>query len=493
VSATLTAPFDVAALLARLHARPARVTSDSRVVAPGVAFAAYPGTRRDGREFIPDAVARGASAVFWEAEGFRWDDALTTPNQPVEKLQAKLGYIADFIYGSASHALWMVGVTGTNGKTSCTQWIAQSLDALGRRAGVIGTLGNGLVGELRPAPNTTPDAALLHETLAAFRAQGAKAVAMEVSSIGLEQGRVNGARFDVALFTNLSRDHLDYHPTMAAYGAAKARLFAWPTLSTAVINVDDAFGRELAAALRSRSVRVLSYALSGADISATAIETTPQSTRIALVTPYGSAELRTQLVGTFNVLNLLGTLGVLLASDVPLHDAIQAMSTLVAPPGRMERRGGEGKPLVVIDYAHTPDALEKVLEALRPAVGEGGTLVCVVGCGGDRDPGKRPQMGRIAATLADRVVVTSDNPRSEDPTAIAMAVAQGVRAAGNRRWTLEIDRAKAVRGAIAAARAGDVVVLAGKGHETTQEIAGEKRPYSDVVEAEAALSAWTGA
>jgi UDP-N-acetylmuramyl-tripeptide synthetase len=484
---------DVAALIARLQAKPRRITSDSRAVAPGVAFAAYPGQQHDGRSFIADAVARGAAGVLFEPAGFEWDGAWHVPSLPVENLRHKLGPIADFIYGSPSHALWVIGVTGTNGKTSCSQWIAQALDRGGRRAAVIGTLGNGLVGQLAAAPNTTPDAAVLHETLAAFRAQGAQAVAMEVSSIGIEQGRVNGTKFDVALFTNLSRDHLDYHGTMAEYGAAKARLFHWPTLKAALVNLEDPFGRGLADELRAGRARLLTYGLSGADICAHSIRQTSRGIELGIATPWGRGELETAMVGTFNVLNLLGTLGVLLASDMPLADAIEAMKALAPPPGRMERHGGGDKPLVVIDYAHTPDALEKVLIALRPAVPADRQLVCVFGCGGDRDPGKRPEMGRVAALLADRVVVTSDNPRSEDPTAIAMAIANGVRASGNRHWLLEVDRAKAIRDTIARARAGDVVLLAGKGHETYQEISGERRPFADAAEAEAALAQWGAA
>jgi UDP-N-acetylmuramoyl-L-alanyl-D-glutamate--2,6-diaminopimelate ligase len=483
------ATFDVAALLARLGTYPSGITSDSRAVASGVAFAAYPGAKHDGRAFIRDAVARGAAAVLWEADGHTWDASVATPNLGVDRLQQRLGPIADFIYGSPSQSLWMVGVTGTNGKTSCTQWIAQAFDALGRSAAVVGTLGFGLKGSLAPLPNTTPDAALLQRTLAALHGRGARVVAIEVSSIGLEQGRVNGTKFDVALFTNLSRDHLDYHGTMAAYGAAKAKLFAWPTLSAIVVNVDDAFGHELVTMKHPRSARVLTYGLGGADIHVRSLAATAAGTALSVTTPWGSGEVETRLVGTFNALNLLGTLGVLLASDVPLHDALRVLATLAPPPGRMERRGGGDRPLVVIDYAHTPDALEKVLGALRPAVREGGSLVCVFGCGGDRDPGKRREMGRIAAMLADRVVVTSDNPRSEDPTAIAMAIAHGVRDAGNRRWTLEVDRAKAIRAAVEGAQAGDVVLLAGKGHETTQEIGGERHPFSDAAHAEAALAA----
>jgi UDP-N-acetylmuramoyl-L-alanyl-D-glutamate--2,6-diaminopimelate ligase len=485
------ADLDVAALLARLHAMPRRITSDSRVVEPGVAFAAYPGTRQDGRAFIADAIARGAPAVLWEAAGWQWDPAHAVPNLPVEGLREKLGPIAAFIYGSPSDALWMVGVTGTNGKTSCTHWLAHAFGRVGRRAAVMGTLGNGFPGALAPAPNTTPDAAALQETLARLREAGATVVAMEVSSIGLDQGRVNGVRFDVALFTNLSRDHLDYHGTMAAYGAAKSRLFDWPGLAVAVVNTDDPFGERVAALARSRGARIVSYGVNGGDVTAASIATTADGMALAVRTPWGEGEFQTQVVGTFNVANLLGTLGVLLASDVPLAAALDAMSTLAPPPGRMQRLGGGDAPLVVIDYAHTPDALEKVLSALRPAVGAGGALVCLFGCGGDRDPGKRREMGRIAGTLADRLVVTSDNPRGEDPTAIAMAIAEGVRDAGNRHWRLEVDRARAIREAIAAARAGDVVLLAGKGHEAYQEANGVRTPFSDAARAAAALAQWS--
>ncbi len=485
--------FDVAALLARLGAHPRRITSDSRRVEPGVAFAAYPGTAADGRSFIPDAVARGASAVLWEARAWQWDRTLTGPNMGVEDLQQRVGPIADFIYGSASRDLWLVGVTGTNGKTSCAQWIAQALDACGTRAAVLGTIGNGLVGATAPAAHTTPDAAMLHELLAQFRAAGAKAVAMEVSSHGLDQGRVNGAAFDIALFTNLTRDHLDYHRTMAAYGAAKARLFAWPGLRTAVINADDLFGRSLIETLRERRQATLTYGLGNADIVATPLSVDRRGIVLDVTTPWGRATLRSGLVGAFNAQNLLGVLGVLLASDVPLASAIEVLGTLDAPPGRMQRLGGDGRPLVVVDYAHTPDALEKVLVALRPAVTPGGELVCVFGCGGDRDPGKRPQMGAVAAAHADRIVVTSDNPRSEDPQAIAQDVARGVLDAGHRRWTIEVDRHAAIAGAIAGAGRDDVVLVAGKGHEAWQERMGERRAFSDSREADAALAAWSAA
>jgi UDP-N-acetylmuramyl-tripeptide synthetase len=318
-------------------------------------------------------------------------------------------------------------------------------------------------------------------------------VAMEVSSHGLDQGRVNGIKFDVALFTNLTRDHLDYHHTMAAYGQAKAKLFSWPGLRTAVINADDPFSQSLIDAARARGARLLTYGLAAADIAATEIRMSGNGIVLAVNTPWGKADFAAAMVGTFNAQNLLGVLGVLLASDVPLETATAALGRLEPPTGRMQRLGGTDRPLVVVDYAHTPDALEKVLRALRPAVCASGELICVFGCGGDRDAGKRPEMGHIAARFADRVVVTSDNPRSEDPAAIVNAIARGVRDEGNRRWTIEIDRAVAIRNAIGAASMGDVVLIAGKGHETYQEYQGVRTAFSDAGVAAAALSAWSAA
>ncbi len=486
MSAAQRIAFDVAALLARLGAVPRRVTADSRDVRRGDAFAAFPGAQSDGRRFIGDAVGRGAGAVLWDAAGFAWNSAWAVPQQPVAQLRERLGAIADHVYGHPSQAMWVVGVTGTNGKTSCSQWIAHGLDACGRRAGVLGTLGNGLVGALAPALNTTPDAARLHELLAILKAAGADAVAMEVSSHGLDQGRVNAVAFDVALFTNLSRDHLDYHVTMEAYGAAKAKLLRWPGLAAAVINVDDAFGRTLAAARRTAQARTLTFGTHGADIAATRVATTSEGMVIDVTTPWGAGSIEARVVGSFNVSNLLGCLGVLLASEVPLADALAALARVEPPAGRMQRFGGGSAPLVVVDYAHSPDALDKALSALRGNVAAGRSLICVFGCGGDRDAGKRREMGRTAARLADRVVVTTDNPRSEDPAAIAEAIGIGIREAEGADYDVELDRGDAIRSAIRAARAGDVVLVAGKGHEDYQEAAGVRTHFSD---AEAVVAA----
>jgi UDP-N-acetylmuramoyl-L-alanyl-D-glutamate--2,6-diaminopimelate ligase len=485
--------LDVPALLARLGARPRRISADSRQLQAGDAFAAFPGMKDDGRRFIADAVGRGAGAVLWDAQGFQWNPEWRVANHGVDNLQAKLGAIADFIYGSPSQALWAVGVTGTNGKTSCSQWIAQCFDRCGRRAAVVGTLGNGLVGALEPATQTTPDAALVHEMLARYKQAGALVVAIEASSHGLDQGRLNAVAFDVALFTNLTRDHLDYHGTMAAYGAAKAKLFAWPGLHASVINADDAFGQSLIDGVRAKGRKVVTYGLANADVAATGLTTTARGVALSVATPSGRGELQTKLIGAFNASNVLGCLAVLLASDVPLADALAALGEVTPPPGRMQRLGGGDRPLVVVDYAHSPDALEKVLIALRPSVADGRQLVCVFGCGGDRDAGKRPEMGRVASELAERVIVTSDNPRNEDPATIASAVVRGIRDSGNRRWSVDLDRASAINAAIAASGLGDVVVIAGKGHEDYQEANGVRVPFSDVETAERALAARGGA
>lgn len=482
------AGFDVAALLSRLAVMPRRITADSRLVRAGDAFAAFPGQEADGRAFIPDAIARGAGAVLWEALAFHWDAAWRVSNVAVEDLKAKLGIIADHVYGNPSRDLFVVGVTGTNGKTSCTHWIAQCFDACGRKSGVLGTLGSGLVGSLDPSARTTPDAAALHETLARLKSEGACAVAMEVSSHGLDQGRVNAVEFDVALFTNLTRDHLDYHGTMAQYGAAKSRLFAWPTLRACVINNDDPFGRTLASEARARGRKVLTYGLRDGDIAATRVEATRAGMTLSIATPWGRGEIAPRLSGTFNASNVLGVLGVLLSSGIELKDALAALERVTPPAGRMQRIGGGREPLVVVDYAHTPDALEKVIDALRPAVAEGHELVCVFGCGGDRDPGKRAEMGRIAAVRSDRIIVTNDNPRTEDPAAIAAAVVAGIRAGGGSNFTVELDRGAAIRAAVASAKAGDVVLVAGKGHEDYQERDGVRTPFSDAQVAAAALA-----
>jgi len=454
-----------------------RLTSDSRRCAPGAAFFAYPGEKADGRAYIADATRRGASGVVWEAGGFAWRDEWRVPNVAVDGLKQRASELAGEFHGHPSRALWMCGVTGTNGKTSSSQWLAAALARAGTRAAVIGTLGSGYPGALKDFSNTTPDALELQEMLARFRAEGARAVAMEVSSHGLAQGRVAGVQFACALFTNLSHDHLDYHGTMQAYGEAKALLFAMPGLQTAVVNVDDPFGLELARRLEGRT-RTIGYGLSSQKTGAWLRADEDMN----VTSSWGHARLRTAQVGRFNVANALGVLGCLLAHGVAFERAVRLLEDLPSVPGRMQAVGE--RPLVVVDYAHTPDALEKVLNALRPvAARRGGRLVAVFGAGGDRDASKRPVMGAAAARLADRVIITSDNPRGEDPLQIVLQVK------GETKGAIEPDRARAIERAIHEAADEDVVLIAGKGHEDYQEIAGRRLPFSDAAAARAALDA----
>jgi len=471
--------------LASLGVAIERLTNDSRRVRAGDVFVAYPGERVDGREFIGAAIAQGAAAVLWEADGYRWPEQWKTPNLGIAGLRSIVGEIAAELAGQPAHALWMVGVTGTNGKTSCSQWIAAALGALGRPSAVIGTLGHGFPGALTGLANTTPDALALHALLAHYRDRGARCIAMEVSSHGLVQGRLSGARFDVALFTNLTRDHLDYHGDMQAYGEAKARLFDWPDLRFAVVNIDDEFGRALVVRLAGRKVGVLTYGLTGGAISGHRVDFHRLGLDLEIRTPWGAGAVRSRLMGAFNASNLLGVLGALLASDVPFADALAALERLEPVSGRMQTLGGDGRPTLVIDYAHTPDALEKALCALRLHL-DGGRLVCVFGCGGERDPGKRPLMGEIASRLADHVIVTSDNPRSEDPDRIIAEIAAGA----NGAVAIEPDRRRAIASAVVAARPQDVVLIAGKGHESTQEIAGVRHPFNDAEVARACVDVW---
>ncbi len=472
-----------------------RIVSDSRRAMPGAAFFAYPGETADGRRHIADALAKGASAVVWESEGFAWDPAWAVPNVGVRDLKQEAGELAHQFYGQPSESLWMCGVTGTNGKTSCTQWIAAALSGRGEECGVIGTIGARLRGHSVDLGNTTPDTLELHRLLAEFLQEGAAAVAMEVSSHGLVQGRVNGVRFDCALFTNLTHDHLDFHGTMEAYAAAKAKLFEFASLKNAVLNLDDPVGVRLAQRMSERGVPVTGYSLAARPavpgvtqfISASDLRIGPGETEVALATSWGDRTATLQQLGRFNVSNILGVLGCLLAKGLDFDSALTAIATLPDVPGRMQRIGGGKRPLAVVDYAHTPDALEKVLQALRPVADAGkGRLIAVFGAGGNRDATKRPRMGEVASRLADRIVITSDNPRNEDPGTIIEAIRAGV----SVEHDSEPDRAKAIAAAIRNAKAGDVVLIAGKGHETYQEIAGRKLPFSDVVVAEQSIAAW---
>ena len=482
----MNTPAAIVARLADLGVDVRSLATDSRRVSPGDVFLAFPGDRFDGRHFVAEAIARGAAAVLCEAEGLVWRSDWLVPHVAVRGLGDLAGALAAHVYGYPARDLWVAGVTGTNGKTSCSHWIAQALSQCGRPTALIGTLGNGFPGALEPATHTTPDAVSLQAALRRYRDAGAVAVAMEVSSHALAQVRVDPVEFDTALFTNLTRDHLDYHGDMASYGAAKARLFRWPGLANAVINLDDAFGRQLAAGIDRGRTRVLGYGVGHGDISGHDVDLSTRGLRLEIRTPWGRAALRSRLIGGFNVSNVLGTLGVLLTADVGLADAVRAIEAVEPVAGRLEMIREPGGPLVIVDYAHTPDALEKVLETLRELVGHepGARLLCVFGCGGDRDPGKRPLMGEVATRLADLTIITSDNPRSEDPAAIAAQVAAGAHA----NFVIELDRAAAIGLAIAQAGPEDVVLVAGKGHEDYQEITGRRLPFRDSDVVRAALS-----
>lgn len=498
MSAHLNQAVDVLARLASAGVEAQSLCADSREVLRGDVFVACPGLTVDGRRFIPHAVQAGAGAVLYETRDFE-APALPVPALGVPDLAHVAGHLAHLVYGQPSERLWMIGATGTNGKTSVTQWLAAAMNEIGRRCAVIGTLGSGFPGQLIDSLHTTPDALRLHRLLAQCLADGAQACAMEVSSIGLDQGRANGVAFDVGVFTNLTRDHLEYHGTMEAYGAAKARLFEVPGLQAAVLNLDDPFGVALARRLAGRQLAVIGYSTdpTAAErhaplrvIAAHDLQMGGTGVRFRLHDGDGRAEVHAQVVGQFNVSNLLAVIGALLASDVPLEQAASVVADLAPPAGRMQTLGGVGEPLVVVDYAHTPDALEKVLCALRPtAAARRGRLICMFGCGGDRDPGKRPLMGEVAVRLADQVIITSDNPRREDPLAIIEAIGQGAGPSAAR----VADRAQAIGIALAGACANDVVLLAGKGHEPYQEVHGVRYPFSDAEQARAALEAWARA
>ena len=460
---------------------------DSRAVQPGDGFVAIAGFGAHGLLFAEQAKQAGARAILFEppapADIPAPSDAIAVPG-----LRARLGEIGDHFHAHPSHAMTTVGVTGTNGKTSTVQLIAQAWSLLGTTAGTIGTLGAGLYGNAIPTGFTTPLVLQMHQLLAQLRDEGAQALAMEVSSHALDQGRVAGVHFDVGVFTNLTRDHLDYHGDMERYGAAKAKLFGWPGLRAAVINVDDDYGRALFDALPSTLRGVATSARGASDAGVRADNVALDNRGVAFDLVVGNERHRVQspLLGRFNVDNLLAVAGVFVALDLAPARIAEVLAQLQPIHGRMNRLGGEaGQPLVVVDYAHTPDALEQALSSLRAHVAA--NLVCVFGCGGERDRGKRPQMAAIAERLADKVIVTDDNPRGEDGDVIVADIVAGFE--DPARAAIERDRAKAIARAIGEAGANDIVLIAGKGHEPYQEIHGVKHPFDDTEVARHALGA----
>jgi UDP-N-acetylmuramoyl-L-alanyl-D-glutamate--2,6-diaminopimelate ligase len=487
----------IVTLPAATDARVADLTLDSREARAGSLFFALRGGRSHGLKFAVDAAARGASVVLWDPPGEPHEDlvrgatALAAGGSvfvaPVAGLKALVGRIADRFFGWPSSHMRVVGITGTNGKTTCAYLLASCLGRLRSEAAYIGTVGWGRIGSLRVPTHTTPDVVSVHRQLSMLRAQGVRDVAMEVSSHALDQGRVDAVRFHSVALTNLTRDHLDYHPSMQAYGEAKARLFASTGLQHIVINVGDAFGRELIRTLGGRVPLTAVWAGAGgsgwlADRSLHAGNIVPDlhGLSMAIDGSFGSSKVATKLMGRFNAENAVVVLACLVGLNLPLTGACEALSECDAPPGRMEviEPSNPAKPMAVIDYAHTPDALAKALQALREHCR--GALWCVFGCGGDRDPGKRPLMGAVADDLADRIIVTDDNPRSENPRSITLGITAGIKSQAARVIN---DRSEAIATALTEAAAGDMVLIAGKGHEDYQIYGDVRRSFSDRTEA----------
>lgn len=516
-AATQGDPRAVAAWL-RAHLAPgAELSADSRQIRAGDAFVAFPGLRSDGRQYIAQAILNGAKAVLWQREVFNWPHLDEAAHLAVAQLREHAGEIAHEFYERPSEQFELIAVTGTNGKTSCSQWIASGYELDGQRAAVVGTLGSGLAGQLDAFGLTTPDAIALHRMFAQFRDAAVRKVAIEASSIGLDQGRLDGARVVAAVFTNLTHDHLDYHKTMQAYGAAKARLFERPELRLAVVNGDDEAAALMLSSLRNPAITTIAF---GADprrhgraarsvLLAERIDARSDGVTLTVGGDFGNARIELGVLGRFNALNVCAVMATWLGLGMRFARACELAAQLIPVRGRMQKvvvaptacpTGASQpsgldvsmlEPLVVVDYAHTPDALESALQTLRPvARARGGLLWCVFGAGGDRDPGKRPVMGAKAEALADRVVVTSDNPRGESPFKIISDIRSGLT---REPYLTEADRAQAIRRALVEAQPADVVLIAGKGHEEYQEVSGQKLPFSDTEMAREALRVRSGA
>ncbi len=500
-------------LIDAIDALPTKIvhaTASSRDVRPGSIFLAYPGATHDGRNFIGDAAARGVAAVLVEYSELG-QQFVIEPNVPiimVKGLRAFASGIGAHVNQHPANELWMVGVTGTNGKTSVSHWIAQALEGVDRRTAVMGTIGIGLVGALKESDNTTPDGLIIQHALRDFAEAGAMACVMEVSSHGLDQGRVAAVKFDVAIFTNLTRDHLDYHGSMEQYGEAKAKLFMLDGLKAAVLNMDDAMGRDIANRVAARNIEVIRYSanngMGAADLAADNIAVTSAGLLfdvnwlggrqgLGRFADVPQARVKTPILGAFNVSNLLAVIGALMASGINLSAAAQMVGNLEPVAGRMQTvrpiAGEAARPLVVVDYAHTPDALEKTLATIATIVPDKGRLISVFGCGGNRDRGKRPLMGTISAQYADFTIVTSDNPRTENAQQILLDIQAGI---GQASHNLIDDRRQAIFDAINLAGMNDVVLIAGKGHEDYQILGSTKIHFSDVEVATEALANWQG-
>jgi len=444
-------------------------TADSRAAGPGSLFFCVPGERSDGHTFAADAVSRGAKAIVVERVV-----ALDVAQVLVPSVRTAIGPLSAAVFGHPSRAMSVVGVTGTNGKTTSAFMLERAFQALGRNTGLIGTVEVHIAREVFPVVHTTPEAPELQRLLATMRDRGVESVAMEVSSHGLAFGRVSGTRFACGLFTNLTRDHLDFHRTMEDYEAAKRTLFAGELAERGVVNADDEAGARI---LASKAIPLTSFGLSeGSDVRATDVVTTRAGSTFTCVSGDDRYDATVSIPGHYNVSNALGVLATFHSLGLPVAAAVDGIAGLDAVPGRMQSIEAGQSFTVVVDYAHTPDSLANVLRAAREITE--GSVIVVFGCGGDRDRGKRPLMGKAAAELADLAVVTSDNPRSEDPIAIIDEITPGAAATG-RPFEVESDRRAAIRLAFDRARAGDVVVIAGKGHETGQKFADRMLPFDD--------------
>ena len=470
---------------------------DSRKVKQGDGFFAYPGLTQDARQYVAQALSQGASACLVEAKGieqFPWIQDETRVGVYPDLKQA-CGPIADTYFESPSQKLQMLAVTGTNGKTSTAWWLSHALSRTGLRCAVVGTLGMGEAHQLHNTGMTTPDSLQLHAQLRQWVNDGVQACAIEASSIGLNEHRLDGTKLKIAIFTNFTQDHLDYHGSMDAYWQAKSKLFDWPDLQAAVINIDDSHGHALAIRLQATPEKtrpdIWTISMhSSARLRGQSVQIGEYGLEFEVVEGDEVHPMTTDVVGEFNVLNLLGVLAAMRALGIELSQAIKACHKLPSVPGRMQSLGGSGKPYVVIDYAHTPDALMQALKALRPmTTAREGQLHCIFGCGGDRDASKRPSMAKAAEDGADLIVLTSDNPRNEQTQTIIAHMVDGL--SNPAQAIICIDRAEAIAQTIEKAKPQDVILIAGKGHENYQEIKGLKIPFSDEKQALAALSLWS--
>ena len=459
-------------VLKRIGHQLSEISNDSRYIKKNSLFLAYPGIHHDGRSYIEAAIKKGAEVIFYEKKNFIWKKSWNTTHYAIEDLKNKEGEIAHIFFKEPSKQLLTIGITGTNGKTSCAHWIAEIQNHLGKKTGLIGTLGFGYK-KLKVQTHTTPDAITNHRILREFNNQKMKSAVMEVSSHGLSQGRVNGILFDIGVFTNLSRDHLDYHLNLKNYFNEKKKLFYFPSLKVAVINIDDSYGKKLKISLKKNKTKVLSYGIKSGDIRATHIKYSNLITNFQITYKKEVYKIKAPIVGEFNVYNLLAVITTLIASGYSLKKIVHRVSFISQVPGRMQKLGTKYTPKIFIDYAHTPDALRKVLETLKDKTN--GRLICVFGCGGNRDIGKRKDMAKVASDLADMSFITSDNPRNENPQKIISDISKCMKGL----FTTEIKRDKAITKAIQFAKKNDIILIAGKGHEKYQEIKNIRYPFSD--------------